>query len=139
MSNRTLSEEKKQTKLINANIITRHNAIVISCDEEMQISSFSLFKHYPINVNDVTIKIIKIQEFRKLRIGELISWILIILIVFGKCSNKLKLDICICSSQDTTIALCLVMTLALISFVCFFSSLSIRLLIFHLEYHSILL
>ena len=43
-----LSEEKKQTKLINANVITRHNAIVISCDEQMQISSFSLFKHFPI-------------------------------------------------------------------------------------------
>ena len=28
----------------------------------MQISSFSLFKHFPIKVNDVTIKIIKIQE-----------------------------------------------------------------------------
>ena len=27
----------------------------------MQISSFSLFKYFPINVNDVTIKIIKIQ------------------------------------------------------------------------------
>ena len=58
-----LSEEKKQKKLINANVITRHNAIVISRDEQMQISSFSLFKHFPIiKVNDVTIKIIKIQE-----------------------------------------------------------------------------
>ena len=57
-----LSEEKKQKKLINANVITRHNAIAISCDEQMQISSFSLFKHFPIKVNDVTIKIIKIQE-----------------------------------------------------------------------------
>ena len=57
-----LSEEKKQKKLINANVITRHNTIVISCDEQMQISSFSLFKHFPIQVNDVTIKIIKIQE-----------------------------------------------------------------------------
>ena len=56
-----LSEEKKQKKLINANVITRHNAI-ISCDEQMWISSFSLFKHFPIKVNDVTIKIIKIQE-----------------------------------------------------------------------------
>ena len=57
--------------------------------------------------------------------GELNSWILIVLIVtsftfIGKCLNKLKLDICICSSQDITIALCLVMTLALISFFCFF-------------------
>ena len=52
MSNRMLSEEK----VINANVITRHNAIVISCDEQMQISSFSLFKHFPIKVNDVTIK-----------------------------------------------------------------------------------
>ena len=57
----------------------------------------------------------------------------------GKCLNKLKLDICICSSQDITIALCLVMTLALISFVCFFSSLSMPLLVFHLQYHCILL
>ena len=48
--------------LINANVIARHNAIVISCDEQMQISNFSLFKHFPIKVNDVTIKIIKIQE-----------------------------------------------------------------------------
>ena len=58
-----LSEEKKQKKLINANVITRHNAIVIFCDEQVQISSFSLFKHFPVKVNDVTIKIIKIQEF----------------------------------------------------------------------------
>ena len=57
-----LSEEKKQKKLINANVILRHNAIVISRDEQMQISSFSLFKHFPIKVNDVTIKMIKIQE-----------------------------------------------------------------------------
>ena len=57
-----LSEEKKQKKLINANVILRHNAIIISRDEQMQISSFSLFKHFPIKVNDVTIKIIKIQE-----------------------------------------------------------------------------
>ena len=57
-----LSEEKNQTKLINAIVITRHNATVISCDEQMQISSFSLFKHFPIKVDDVTSKIIKIQE-----------------------------------------------------------------------------
>ena len=38
-----------------------------------------------------------------------------------------------------TIALYLVMTLALISFFCFFSSLTMRLLVFHLEYHCILL
>ena len=50
-----LSEEK-QKKLTNANVIARHNAIVISCDEQMQISSFILFKHFPIKVNDVTIK-----------------------------------------------------------------------------------
>ena len=56
MSNRMLSEEKAK-ELINANVITRHNAIVISCDEQMQISSFSLFKHFPIKVNDVLIKI----------------------------------------------------------------------------------
>ena len=29
-----LSKEKKQKKLINANVITTHNAIVISCDEQ---------------------------------------------------------------------------------------------------------
>ena len=29
-----LSEEKKQAKLISANVITRHNAIVTSCDEQ---------------------------------------------------------------------------------------------------------
>ena len=57
--------------------------------------------------------------------GELNSWILIVLIVtsftfIGKCLNKLKLDICICSSQDITIASCLVMALALISFLYFF-------------------
>ena len=57
----------------------------------------------------------------------------------GKCLNKLKLDICICSSQDITIALCLVITLALISFFYFFSSFSMRLLGFHLEYCCILL
>ena len=57
-----LSEKQKQKKLINANVITKHNAIVIFCDVQMQISSFSLFKHFPIKVNDVTIKIIKIQE-----------------------------------------------------------------------------
>ena len=57
-----LIEEKKQKKLISANAIARHNAIVASCDEQMQISSFSLFKHFPIKVNEVTIKIIKIQE-----------------------------------------------------------------------------
>ena len=49
--------EKKQQKLINADVITRHNAIVLSCDKQMQISSFSLFKHFPIKVNDGTIKI----------------------------------------------------------------------------------
>ena len=59
-----LSEKKKtkQKKLINANVITRNNAIAISCDEQMLISSFNLFKHFPIKVNDITIKIIKIQE-----------------------------------------------------------------------------
>ena len=34
MSNPMLSEEKKQKKLINANVITRHNTIVIFCDEQ---------------------------------------------------------------------------------------------------------
>ena len=51
-----LSEEKKQKKLVNANVITRHNANVLSRDEQMQISSFSLFKLFPIKVNDITIK-----------------------------------------------------------------------------------
>ena len=64
-----LSEEKKQKKLINDIVITRHNAIVISCDEQIQISSFSFFKLFPIKVNDVTIKIIKIQELSSLK-GE---------------------------------------------------------------------
>ena len=36
-----LSEEKKQKKLINANVITRHNAIVISCDD-ISIDQFLL-------------------------------------------------------------------------------------------------
>ena len=40
----------------------------------------------------------------------------------GKCLNKLKLDIRIYSSQDLTIALCLVRRLALISFFCFLST-----------------
>ena len=58
-----LSEKKNQKKLINANVIKRYNSIVISCDEQMQISSLSLFKHFPIKVNDVTIKnLIIIQE-----------------------------------------------------------------------------
>ena len=48
--------KKKQKELINANVITRHNAIVTFCDEQIQISSFSLFRHFPIKVNDVTIK-----------------------------------------------------------------------------------
>ena len=69
MNNHILSEENNQMKLINANVITRHNAIVISCDEQMQISSYSLFKHFPIKVNDVTNKIIKIQELSSLK-GE---------------------------------------------------------------------
>ena len=38
-----LSEEKKQKKLINAYVITRHNAIVITCDEQggYPVSSYS--------------------------------------------------------------------------------------------------
>ena len=50
-------EEKKAKKLINTIVITRHNAIVIPCDEQLWRSSFNLFKHFPTNVNDVTIKI----------------------------------------------------------------------------------
>ena len=57
-----ISEEKKHRNLINANVITRHNTISISCDEQMRISSFSLLKHFPIKTNDVTIKVFKIQE-----------------------------------------------------------------------------
>ena len=57
-----ISKEKKHRKLINANVIMRQNAIVISYDEQMRISSFSLFKHFPIKAKDVTIKIIKIQQ-----------------------------------------------------------------------------
>ena len=52
-----LSEEKMEKKLINAIVFTRHNDIVISREEQMWISSFSLIKHFPIKVNDVTIKI----------------------------------------------------------------------------------
>ena len=52
-----LSEEKTEKKLINANVFTRHNVIVISREEQMWISSFSLIKHFSIKVNDVTIKI----------------------------------------------------------------------------------
>ena len=44
MSNRMLREEKAK-KLVNANVITRHNAIAVSCDEQMQVSSFSLFSN----------------------------------------------------------------------------------------------
>ena len=62
MSNCMPSEEKKLKKLNNANVITRHNTIVTSCDKQMWTSSFSLFKQFPIKVNDITIKIIKIQE-----------------------------------------------------------------------------
>ena len=56
---------------------------------------------------------------------EINSWILIVLIVtsftfIGKSLNKLKLDFRICSSQDITRTLFLVMTLALISFFYFF-------------------
>ena len=57
-------KKEKQKKLINANVMTRHNAIVTSRDEQIWISSFSLFKHFLIKVNDVTIKIIKIQGLR---------------------------------------------------------------------------
>ena len=71
MSNCMLSEEKKQKKLINANVITRHNAIVISCDEQMQISSFSLFKYFPIKVNDVT-AILKNTYFQKQFSGSIL-------------------------------------------------------------------
>ena len=40
-----LGEEKKEQKLINTNVITRYNATVVSCDEQLWKSSFSLFKH----------------------------------------------------------------------------------------------
>ena len=58
-----LRAEKKQKKLTNSNVITRHNAIIISCDEQ---SSFSLFNYFPIKVNYVTIKIIKIIKIQEL-------------------------------------------------------------------------
>ena len=40
-----LSEEKKQKKLINANVITRHNAVVIFCVEQCghPVSAYSNF------------------------------------------------------------------------------------------------
>ena len=63
--------KEKQKKLINANVIIRHNAIVISCDEQMRIPSFSLLKYFPIKLNDVTIK----------NSPTINSWILIILII----------------------------------------------------------
>ena len=44
-SNHVLDEEKKNKKLININVITRYNAIVVSCNEQLRRSSFSLFKH----------------------------------------------------------------------------------------------
>ena len=51
--------KKKQNKLINASVITRHNAIVISCDEQLQISSFSLFKNFAINQEKHVDKVLK--------------------------------------------------------------------------------
>ena len=42
-----LSEEKKQQKLINANIIIRHNAIVISCDEQCEYPVSAYFSELP--------------------------------------------------------------------------------------------
>ena len=56
-----LSEEKKERKnkknLINTNVITRNNAVVISCDEQLWRSSLNFFKHFPIKIDDITIKI----------------------------------------------------------------------------------
>ena len=47
MSNHVLSEGgKKEQKLINTNVITRHNAIAISCDQQSWRSSFSLIQIY---------------------------------------------------------------------------------------------
>ena len=40
-----LSEEKKQKKLINANVITRHNAIVIFCDADIQFQLIQTFSN----------------------------------------------------------------------------------------------
>ena len=57
-----LSEEQSKGYWSMLMSITRHHAMVISCDEQMQISSFSLFKNFPVKVDDLTIKIIKIQE-----------------------------------------------------------------------------
>ena len=69
---------------------------------------------------------------------KLSKWEMFLENVIGKCLNQLKLDIRIYSLQDITIVLCLVMTLALISFFAF-SSLTMLLLVFHLEYHCIVL
>ena len=57
MTNHMLSEEKKKRKLINTIVITRHKAIVVPCGEQLWRSSFSLFNHFPIKVNYITIKI----------------------------------------------------------------------------------
>ena len=85
----------------------------------------------------------KIQVYSPL--AKLNSWILIILIVslftyIGKCLNKLKLDIRIFSSQDITIALCLVMILALISFFYFFfTQLAITCISFRVSLYCIMI
>ena len=57
--------EKKQNKVINANDITRQNAIVIFCGEQIRISSFSFFQQFEIKVKDVTIKIIQKLNYPK--------------------------------------------------------------------------
>ena len=52
--------KKKQKKLINANVITRHSAIVIPCEEQMQISSFIIRRRY----GDKIIK--RLRKFEKI-------------------------------------------------------------------------
>ena len=85
----------------------------------------------------------KIQVYSSL--GKLNSWILIILIIalftyIGKCLNKLELDFRIFSSQNITIALCLVMILALISFFYFFfTQLAITCISFRVSLYCIMI
>ena len=57
--------EKKQNKVINANDITRQNAVVISCGEQIRISSSTFFQQFEIKVKDVTIKIIQKLNYPK--------------------------------------------------------------------------
>ena len=55
-SNRMLSEEKSKRNW-SMLMSSQDTTLLLYHDEQMQISSFSLFKHFPIKVNNVTIKI----------------------------------------------------------------------------------